>query len=103
MPQSQVDQLISDLMDIIVRAATGSSSDAANANSADAVAEVVALSMMQAPPAPGRLFEFLGPPRHPTKSLCRRRYRVRRPTAPKRLDTDAQSLQNGTVGQRSVA
>jgi hypothetical protein len=42
-PQSQVDRLISDLMDIIVRAG-----DRVAADSSEAVAEGAALSMMQA-------------------------------------------------------
>jgi hypothetical protein len=46
-PQSQVDRLISDLMDIIVRAAAVNG-EVADAQSNEAVAEVVALSMMQA-------------------------------------------------------
>lgn len=46
-PQSQVDQLISDLMDIIVRAASAEG-DAPKPESSEAVEEVVALSMMQA-------------------------------------------------------
>jgi hypothetical protein len=47
-PQSQVDRLISDLMDIIVRAANTESAEKQRNDSPDAVAEVVALSMMQA-------------------------------------------------------
>ena len=46
-PQSQVDRLISDLMDIIVRAAAANSGSV-EPQSNEAVAEVVALSMMQA-------------------------------------------------------
>lgn len=46
-PQSQVDRLIADLMDIIVRAATGEEVHSAGPDSAEAIAEVVALSMMQ--------------------------------------------------------
>lgn len=46
-PQSQVDRLISDLMDIIVRAAAATA-ETANVEPSEAVAEVVALSMMQA-------------------------------------------------------
>lgn len=46
-PQSQVDQLISDLMDIIVRAAA-TNGEVPNPESSEAVAEEVALSMMQA-------------------------------------------------------
>jgi hypothetical protein len=46
-PQSQVDQLISDLMDIIVRAAADNG-DMPSSEPNEAVAEVVALSMMQA-------------------------------------------------------
>jgi hypothetical protein len=46
-PQSQVDQLISDLMDIIVRAAAANGGETSS-QSTEAVAEVVALSMMQA-------------------------------------------------------
>jgi hypothetical protein len=46
-PQSQVDRLISDLMDIIVRAAAANG-EGPNPESTEAVAEVVALSMMQA-------------------------------------------------------
>ncbi len=45
-PQSQVDRLISDLMDIIVRAAAADGMP--KAESTEAVEEVVALSMMQA-------------------------------------------------------
>jgi hypothetical protein len=47
MPQSQVDRLISDLMDIIVRAA-GTKGGIPSPTTNDAVAEEVALSMMQA-------------------------------------------------------
>jgi hypothetical protein len=46
-PQSQVDRLISDLMDIIVKSASSEAGDAPPP-AGDAVAEVVALSMMQA-------------------------------------------------------
>ncbi len=47
--QSQVDQLITDLMDIIVRAAAAASGKTAGpAPVDDATAELVALSMMQA-------------------------------------------------------
>ncbi|PKU22838.1 hypothetical protein [Telmatospirillum siberiense] len=46
-PQSQVDQLISDLMDIIVRAADNNGK-APTSESKETVEEVVALSMMQA-------------------------------------------------------
>jgi hypothetical protein len=46
-PQSQVDRLISDLMDIIVRAAAANG-ELPSPQSTEAVAEVVALSMMQA-------------------------------------------------------